>query len=75
MSGVANAMSATPAILGTKNFLGTVYPGLGLHKASALGAALAIFDKERAILAGVVTLVSDFLCYFPTPDGMSSCLE
>ena len=69
------AMSAAPAILGTESFLGSIYPGFSLHETPAFRAPLAIFDKERAVLAGVVTLVSDLLCYLSIPDGVPGSLK
>jgi len=59
MSAGLTAISAAPFLLGTKRVGVAANPGFGFHETAAFGTTLAVFNKEWAILARVVTLVAN----------------
>ena len=75
MSGVARAISALPLLARAKLVGITTYPGLGLHEAATLTAALGVFNKKRASLAGVIALFTNLGRDFAMAHCLTRCLQ
>ena len=74
-AGVGATISAAPLFQRAQSVGVATNPGLRLHVATTLAAALGIFDERWTGFTGVESFVPGFSGYLAEPNGLSSCLR